>query len=344
MIVKLFVSLDLIKILEEGFMKSIRLIYFVGMVLLLSVVGLACGKKETADTNANITKSAQGSGDVTPTKPVEATKAPESGENSPWKLLSTSTVETAVFYAGFLNESLGVTVGYEGAVSYTSDGGKTWTDAKIKPSACRYGLDYLNESFLVTSGNFGVNRLSKDKGKTWSDLGEFPLKSGNEYNKFLSVIDQKKMYIGAPKSFGVTTDGGKTWKELALPKDCKIIAGMNFMNEKTGYILSMDGNLFKTNDSCKTWTKQPVNLFGEMINKSAMSAVAINFKDENNGTIVFATKSYKMLCITTKDGGANWENVPMPKVNGMAPYLSKDGKYLTVSSVVKNISLYQLNQ
>jgi len=325
-------------------MKKCKLIYFVGLILFVSIIGVACSKKgaEPADTKAQITNKPTVQGELSPTQCAEVTKAPESEENnSPWKLLSDSTVETSVFYAGFLNESTGVTVGYEGAISYTSDGGKTWTPSDIK-SACRYGLSFYDDSFLVTSGNLGVNMTSKDKGKSWTKLGEFPLKGGGEFNKFLSVIDKKNIYIGAPQALGVTKDGGKTWKEIALPKQCKKIMGMFFLTSKDGYILGKDGTLFKTTDSCKTWTTQTIDLKGEKIIQSPMPAVAINFQNENDGMIVFGIQSYQLVCLKTSDGGKTWETVEVPKSYGLSPYLSRDGKFLTLSALTKQISLYKL--
>jgi len=326
-------------------MKKSRLIYFVGVMLLVSIIGIACSKKdaEPTDTKAQITNKPTGQGEISPTQSADVTKAPESEENnSPWKLLSDSSVDTSVFYAGFLNESVGVTVGYEGAVSYTADGGKTWTPSDVT-SACRYGLEFYDDSFLFTSGNFGVNMISKDKGKTWSKLGEFPLKAGGEFNKFLSVIDKKNIYIGAPQALGVTKDGGKTWREIAMPKECKKIMGMFFLTSKDGYLLGKDGTLFKTADSCKTWTTENIDLNGEKIIQSPMPAVAINFQNENDGMIVFGTQSYQLVCLKTSDGGKTWETVKTPKAYGLSPYLSRDGKLLTLSALTKQISLYKLD-
>jgi photosystem II stability/assembly factor-like uncharacterized protein len=331
---------------------------FICFLILIGIVGIGCSDKEETVGSSNPMVNEQdiqgetASDVVEPSEvpkpsvvPVaepgtEPTAIPVSEAASPWKLVSETTVDTAVFYAGFLNESIGVTVGYAGATSYTEDGGKNWSQSS-NVSACRYGLDILDESFIVDSGNSGVNLISHDKGKSWSNLGDFPLKSSSAYNKFLSVLDKNNIYIGSSKSLGVSEDGGLTWKELALPEECTKPAGMFFLTPEIGYLLNGDGTLFITKDSCATWTSQTIDLSNEKMISSSMPSAAINFQDEEHGMIIYAAKSYQLFCIKTEDGGSSWEPVEMPQVSGIAPYISRDGKYLTVSSSLKKIGLYK---
>lgn len=260
--------------------------------------------------------------------------------DSPWVLLSESSVDTRTEYAGYLDEEVGITVGYAGAISYTEDGGNSWSKSD-NVSACRYGLDLYDESFIVTSGNSGVNLLSNDKGKTWSGLTDFPLKLSGEYNKFISAVDKDNIFIGSRISLGRSEDGGVTWKEIEIPDGCDNIVGMFFMTTEIGYLLNLDGTLYITNDSCKTWSTQTIDLQGEKIANTKMPSAAINFQDVDHGMIVFATKSFKVFCLRTEDGGNTWENIDMPKVKCFAPYISRDGRLLTLSSSLKKVCLYK---
>lgn len=332
-----------------------NIMVFLSFLILFGMIGSGCSRQEESLDTSNPSVSGQESKeDITP-EDAAPSEVPEekSGEvsedipaneaASPWKLVSETSVDTAVNYAGFLNEEVGVTVGYAGATSYTEDGGKHWSQSN-NVSACRYGLDFYDDTFIVNSGNSGVNLVSRDKGRTWKKLGDFPLKIGNAYNKFLSVLDTNTIYIGSSKTLGVSKDGGLTWKELALPEDCRKPAAMFFMNPETGYVFNGDGTLYKTKDSGETWTSQTIDLSGNSIINSPMPGAAVHFQDEEHGMILYTTKSYQLICIRTADGGSTWETVEMPKLTGSAPYISRDGRYLTVSSAMKKIGLYKLEE
>lgn len=332
--------------------------YFISLIVLFGVISSGCSKEEEEMVNNNnqitgeteqgaaVTEALEpnedSSEDTSKEPSEEQSEESDSEDNSIWKLVSESTVETAVFYAGFLNESTGVTVGYSGATSYTEDGGKTWSKSS-NVSACRYGLDFYDESFIIDSGNSGVNMVSKDKGNTWAYLGEFPLKNSTAYNKFLSVVDLDNIYIGSKLSLGVSNDSGATWRELELPEGCKEISGMFFLTPETGYLLDPTGTLYKTVDSCETWTTQQIDtISSDGIANTTMPSAAINFKDEKNGMIVYIKKGLRLGCLKTEDGGSTWEYSDIPKVFNTAPYISRDGQYLTLSSSTKKISLYKL--
>ena len=337
-----------------------RVFFYVCSMVLLGVICIGCSKKgeETANNSNQITEKlseqesstsyedTSNSDTAAFEEETSVTEAPsidaEVADVSPWKLLSESSVDTKVFYAGFLNDAIGVTVGYSGETSYTEDGGKTWSKS-YNVSACRYGLDLYDETFIVDCGNSGVNLISKDKGKNWSRMGDFPLKNGS-YNKFLSAIDTKNIYIGALKSLGRSNDGAVTWNDIALPEGCDKIAGMFFMTTDIGYLLSMEGILYITKDACETWTTQTIDLSGEKISTTAMPSVAINFQDENHGMIVYYAKSFKLSCLKTEDGGITWTSIEMPKTSLAAPYLSRNGQYLTLSSPTRKIGLFKLEK
>lgn len=345
--------------------------YLVYFIILFGIICSGCSKKGDGDeeetvANSNQTIDDQTTGDQTieeqtideqitdeqttvdeslqdnsTTEDEDTSEETENENDSPWKLVSDSSVTTKVDYAGFINESVGITVGYAGAISYTEDGGKNWSQSS-NVSACRYGLDFYDESFIISSGNSGVNLLSADKGKSWTNLADFPLKRNGVFNKFLSLIDKNNIYIGSSISLGVSSDGGLTWKELEVPEECTKISGMFFLTPEIGYLLNSDGTLYKTNNSCESWTTQIIDLSGEKIADSDMPSVAINFQYEDYGMIIYATKSFHICCLRTEDGGSTWETIEMPEVHCLAPYLSRDGQYLTLSSALKRICLYKL--
>lgn len=339
-------------------MKSIvKLFCIICSIIFFGMILVGCSKKgeeavgidtKTAEELSGTedkaaTEQASDTEDTASTEEPSATEASgdvvEETSNSPWKLVSESSVTTKVNYAGFLDDKIGVTVGYAGEISYTEDGGKTWSKSS-NTSACRYGLDLYNEAFIVSSGNSGVNLLSKDKGRTWYRMGDFPLKSGTAYNKFVSIIDNKNLYVGAIKALAYSSDGAVTFNEVSIPEGCNKIASIFFLTVDTGYVLSAEGNLYKTTDGCKTWTSQTIEFSDKFLNNT-MPSVAMNFQDEDHGMIVYATRNLTLGCIKTEDGGATWTTVEMPKTSLSAPYLSRDGQYLTLCAATRKVALYK---
>lgn len=341
-------------------MKSLRkLFYITCSIVLFGMIIVGCSKKgdEAVDNSSKITEelsekenSTSETNQTTNAEDTEATEevteaeasgdAVEETSNSPWKLISESSVTTKVNYAGFLNDKIGVTVGYGGEISYTEDGGKTWSRSG-NSSACRYGLDLYDESFIVSSGNSGVNLLSKDKGRTWYRMGDFPLKSGTAFNKFLSIIDTKNLYVGAIKALAFSNDGAVTFNEVPIPEGCNKIASIFFLTADTGYVLSAEGILYKTKDGCKTWESQAIDLKGEKFINNTMPSVTMNFQDEDHGMIIYGTRNLSLGGIKTEDGGTTWTTIEMPKTTMTAPYLSRDGQYLTLCSATKKVVLYK---
>ena len=127
----------------------------------------------------------------------------------------------------------------------------------------------------------------------------------------------------------VSADGGKTWKQAAVPVQCDLLA-VHFPEPGTGWIVGHDGVVLRSDDAGSTWVKQlDVRAAGPMFRKyyaeraaagdaaarQALKQVEQNFKagtalpyldvwfeDRNKG---FAVGSYGLLIATT-DGGKTW--------------------------------------
>ena len=76
--------------------------------------------------------------------PAQSTPTPESS----WTVVLDTKISHKTNIAGFLNENYGITVGYNGEIHYTNDGGKTWPNSK-NSSMCRFCLDIVNENLIV---------------------------------------------------------------------------------------------------------------------------------------------------------------------------------------------------
>lgn len=249
------------------------------------------------------------------------------GTNSKWELIiDKSKISGNVNIAQFVNEKKGITVGYDGEIHYTEDGGKTWPKATNK-SACRYGVSAIDENTAVSCGNNGEIRISNDSGKTWSPAGTFSSK-----NYYCSFTDSKNGWVASSCNLAVTTDGGKTYNEIPLSKGINSISTIFLNKLGTGYLLNNEGKLFSTKDSGKSWSELGILPSDGKLNilSGTMQQAAINFSDEKHGLIFIVTKDGSHNLLRSEDGGINWKKEVLPE--STSPYavtISPDSNYLT---------------
>lgn len=258
-----------------------------------------------------------------------------------WAEVLNFKIAHATNYCGFLNEKLGITVGYAGEAHYTADKAATWPRAE-NVSMCLFGLDYINENLVWASGNGNNVRMSTDGGKAWKEKTSASLGSILSYVDF---IDDKNGWVANLEKLAATSDGAMTWTEVALPKNAESIAAICLRTPQCGYLMTHSGLLFTTADGGATWSEKDLNLKDYKVadlngntglNKKTIAMADISFADENNGTIVFAGmvpgEGFITVCLTTKDGGAAWVSSPVPDVGFTAKkvFLTSDGQWLTL--------------
>ncbi len=272
---------------------------------------------------------------------------------SDWSVVLETQITHESNIEGFLNDQFGVTVGYSGQIYYTNDGAKTWTQAQNE-SWCRFCLAILNENLIWCGGNGNQVRVSKDGAAVWEPVSDVNLSA---IHSNIDFVDDMTGWVSSNVKAASTTDGGVTWKELVLPEEVKSIAALSVRTAMEGCFMTHTGQLYFTTDGGETWTQKDTDLAtigvkdekGEIgLFKYNTTSADMNFTDENHGTIVFAGsvpgEGFKVWCLETEDGGDTFttEEVPLPegfKANKV--YLSKDGIYLTVGSLVKEVVVMQ---
>ena len=184
--------------------------------------------------------------------------------------------------------------------------------------------------------------LSTDGGKTWKAVGE---KAGG-MGCILAFADAETGWFGSGTKFEMTADGGATWKELALPEGVGKVAAIALRTPTDGYLVDGDGVLHITKDGGKTWSSQSLGLdnpkilgfaSGAFINETPQ--VAVRFFDANHGLVVLGLSGETgMIALRTSDGGKTWEKESLPGGLGK-PYLSRDGKFLTLNVWGKGVTV-----
>lgn len=256
-------------------------------------------------------------------------------------------------YEGFLDESIGITVGTNGTTHYTTDGGKTWPKAEIE-SHCRFGLDIVNESIAWSCGDRRNIRVSTDGGRTWAKAADYKTIQTPGH---ISFIDEKTGWVSSSRSLGSTKDGGQTWADLTLPEGAEGIAAIDRETENTGYLLGTNGMFYSTTNAGATWEQKgglpllDLNISdmkgnAGILHVGQMPNVELSFVDDQNGILIvigFIDKQgFKYFRFETTDGGNTWTQLPLELPEGYNPttvFLTKDGQYLTLSNNAKRVLL-----
>lgn len=321
--------------------RNVVLVLALLMPLLLVFQG--CSSSSPAAKNSP-TPSEAASPDSSSDPEEPSPSACSTSEN--WSLVAESTISHSVHYMGFLNEKLGITVGYAGETHYSDDGGASWPQSSNK-SLCRFGLDIVDENIAWSCGNGNQIRVTKDGGKSWTAVTDY---SASGIQAYASFCDDQTGLVGSTVKFGLTTDGGSTWTDLKLPKDDMKIASLFLESADHFYVLSDDGILYCTKDGGETYSEKTLDLdsldvhdiYGNkgklMVGRSPINSMS--FADENHGTICIIAlgsnkmEGYKTFVLTTEDGGTTWESEELEPYGFVAAntHISRDGNFITLQS------------
>ena len=177
--------------------------------------------------------------------------------------------------------------------------------------------------------------VSKDGGETWEAVAD---KAGG-FGCLVSFADAKTGWFGFGNKFEMTPDGGATWTGLTLPEDVSKVAAISLRTPADGYLVDDKGILYTTGDGGRTWSSKTLGLdspaimgfvSGGFVNE--VPQVAIRFTDTDNGLVVMGLSGKtSMIALHTADGGKSWKEESLPATLFGAPYISRDGKYVTIN-------------
>lgn len=177
--------------------------------------------------------------------------------------------------------------------------------------------------------------VSEDGGKTWNAI---PDKAGG-FGCLVAFADAETGCLGFGDKFQMTTDGGTTWKGLALPKDVSKVAAISLRTPTDGYLIDGNGILHTTKDGGITWSSQSLGLDNPgimgFVSEGFVNEIpqaAVRFTDDNNGLVVLGlTGKTSMIALRTADGGKTWKEEVLPAKLFGAAYISRDGKFVTIN-------------
>lgn len=230
----------------------------------------------------------------------------------------------------FTSNLVGYLVGKNNLVSKTTDGGYTWkvlAPSTLSPlsihgaacaasgdlfvcgdagylAVCRSGqwsalnssvftgeihdISFLNDQLGFAVCDSGYILRTTDGGGSWFAAN---IPGALQFNKVIPLNRNMVFAFGKPGC--MSTNGGDTWGLLRLPETATI-TDCCFLNELTGMVCGLGGELYITKDGGLTWDPMPQSLYSNL--------QAIRYVDAVTGFVIAADTIFK-----TTDGGRHWQ-------------------------------------
>jgi photosystem II stability/assembly factor-like uncharacterized protein len=156
----------------------------------------------------------------------------------------------------FPEPQIGFAVGDAGAISKTTDQGRTWTPLTSGTSASLKAVHFVNQRVGYAAGGWEIGgRIilkTSNGGVKWDSIYASPL----WYFTSLQFVNAEVGHAAGPEGIVRTINGGATWIPLANgPAGWP--TSVYFINADTGFAASRDSgsSIFKTMDGGKTWSR-----------------------------------------------------------------------------------------
>lgn len=198
----------------------------------------------------------------------------------------------------FISKDVGWSVGYQGTIIKTSNGGVTWVQQNSNIATDLVSVFFIDQNKGWVGGLNGVILKTTDGGNTWQSIL-------TNYDNIYSIFFLNEnlgfaisSYITNYYRFGSiikTTDGGNSWQTVFSNYDF----GFNdlFFQQERGWVVGTNGSLVMTSDSGNTWI--PRN------NITEHWLYDIFFIDKQYGWAV-GGNAYTEAIFRTSDGGISW--------------------------------------
>ncbi|MPM75539.1 hypothetical protein SDC9_122532 [bioreactor metagenome] len=195
-----------------------------------------------------------------------------------------------------------------------------YNENKLKENTCY--ISHKKTAFVSNYNSDVLITVTDDKGKTWNKV---ELKGAyQEGDLFIGFSSQDNGYcvittdVAMGKQFSyvyITTDGGKTFKEIGNTNEVypRIITGVGFLDENIGFIgfrYESDNNptVYRTDDSGITWEKLNIKL---PVDYNCDYATPLNLKFEKD-TIMLPVKlrdNDKVINFISMDKGLTFKYI-----------------------------------
>ncbi len=190
----------------------------------------------------------------------------------------------------FVSKKLGWTVGENGTILHTRNGGITW-EAQSSPTHLLFDVCITSKNSGFVVGDRGTILQTDDGGSKWNAQDS---RTAECFGATHFVTKQKGWAVAEAGVILHTTNGGEVW----LPQTSNTkqdLLTVFFVDAETGWCAGSAGEIVHTSDGGKTWSKQKSGTLFNLFD--------IHFTSKNDGWVVglFGT------LIFTIDGGKKWQ-------------------------------------
>ncbi len=233
-------------------------------------------------------------------------------------------ISDRLFSVNFINDSIGTSVGENGVIIKTIDGGSSWVQQNSGVSSMLRSIVFLdtNKGFIV--GENGVVLKTIDGGNTWEK--EPSLTTVDLLN--ISHVGDLIIITGKEGFIARSSDAGDSWNIVSI-ETFETLYDHSFIDKSTGYIVGNSGHIFKTIDGGITWE--------QLISETSMRLIDVSFVDSENGIIVGGSSEYDGIILQTSDGGLSWEKNIIPSIFlSSVEFVNNDLGYIIGGDVYQN--------
>ncbi len=209
----------------------------------------------------------------------------------------------------FLDHNYGISVGGDGVITRTTNGGVVWEQVFTEwYQAEYYGLSIINQwdSWIcagwpdsVVTGQ-GYILSSNDGGIIWDTLNGYHTTGYEDFFDihFFNIFDG--IVVGGDEIdysplVWKTTNSGSTWNHVNLPSNTYYLRAVDFVDQE-GWAVGKSGTIIHTTDGGNTWAVQS--------NPADTTLFDVDFSDHEHGLVC----GYNYILRTT-NGGQNWQRV-----------------------------------
>jgi photosystem II stability/assembly factor-like uncharacterized protein len=243
-----------------------------------------------------------------------------------WAEVGVSTPED-VIDVSFADAFVGYAVDSLGTVLRTDNGGESWEILNTGYSATPQAVIALDRRTVLLVGGRGILR-SADGGQSFARVRARIVAAARLFN---ADRGGGRVFAYGSKNIVASSNRGRTWKKVLRPRKA-LLASLDFVGARAGFVLGQDGQLFKTRDGGRRWS--------DLSGVGSDDATGMSFSSASRGYLTlsrFGDDASGYLLRTT-DGGRTWRpqlvSSETPSAEGLVATGDTDAFLLSDSSLL----------